>query len=110
MQAPPKKRRASARGAADAARDPHLGPCYVPSYYTLAMRLSFPHGGDTAYVAQCYPYTYTMLAGFVGGIAEVCASCVRRETLCLSYGRYVSKLVRWYVGTLVRWYVSTSVR
>ena len=52
------------------------------------MALAFPHGGDTAYVAQCYPYTYTKLQGVVSSLIERRSACVRRETLCVSYGRH----------------------
>ena len=34
------------------------------------MALSFPHSGDTAYVAQCYPYTYTKLQKVVTSLVE----------------------------------------
>ena len=77
-QAPPKKRRNQGRGGADAARE------IAASYYTLAMVLSFPHSGDTAYVAQCYPYTYTKLQKVVSSLVERRSACVRRETLTLT--------------------------
>lgn len=30
------------------------------SLYTLSFLISFPHTGDTAYISQCYPFTYSM--------------------------------------------------
>ena len=88
-QAAPKKKKPSAAAAAAGAapREP------VQSYYTLSMALAFPYDGDTVYVAQCYPYTYTMLQGYLGSLVERRSACMRRDQLCLSYGRHAVDLL-----------------
>jgi len=76
---------AAASGAASsttAARDTPMS-----SYYTLTFKLQFPHSSDTAYVSQCYPYTYTMSQRLNARLlAEKRSSIIRREVLCHSYG------------------------
>ena len=72
----------SAAAAAKAAEPPPLN-----SFYTLTFTISFPLAGDTCYVSQCYPYTYTMAQSFCARlVAERRSAMIRRETLCHSYG------------------------
>ena len=53
-------------------------------YYTLTFSVSFPHDGDTAYLAHCYPYTYTDLRMYLRKLEAdpQRSNCFRRRTLC----------------------------
>jgi len=46
------------------------------SSYTLTFNLKFQHSGDTVYIAQCYPYTYSNLQSYLHEIQvkEKCLS------------------------------------
>jgi len=55
------------------------------SFHTLSLSLSFPHDDDVAYVAQCYPFTYSMLQRSLTSLASQTA-IVRRECLALTCG------------------------
>lgn len=56
------------------------------SLYTLSFLISFPHTGDTAYISQCYPFTYSMQQRGSRHLCDAHSAAVRRETLCRSYG------------------------
>lgn len=72
------------KGSAASAATPDA---LLGSYYTLTFRLSFTDSDDTVYIAQCYPYTYTMGQRVTTRLlAEKCSSVIRREALCQSYG------------------------
>jgi len=62
-------------------------------FYSLSMTLVFPHANDSAFVAQCYPYTYTRLQTYLHSLVERRPDIVRRETLCLSSGRNACELL-----------------
>lgn len=57
-------------------------------HHTLTMVIIFPAEDDVCYVAQCYPYTYSMLQASLGQIVSRCrkAEVVRRERLCYTAG------------------------
>lgn len=38
--------------------------------YSLSWTFRFPHSGDTCYFAHCYPYTYSDLQDYLGGIVN----------------------------------------
>ena len=47
-------------------------------FYTLSMAISFPNAADTAFLAQCYPYTFSRLQKELAAIGPR-PDMVRRE-------------------------------
>ena len=52
--------------------------------YTLTFTLTFPHSGDTVYLAHCYPYRYSdMMLDLERIMADPQrAQYIKRESLC----------------------------
>jgi len=53
-------------------------------YYTLTFSVKFKYDYDTAYLAHCYPYTYTDLCSYLKSVEEDSfrKSRMRRKALC----------------------------
>lgn len=65
-------------------------------FYTLSMTITFPHADDTAFIAQCYPYTYSRLQHYLGGITNARSDVIRRETL-------------WYALVVQCWFLPNAL-
>eukprot|EP00282_Hemiselmis_andersenii_P041655 CAMPEP_0172055604 /NCGR_PEP_ID=MMETSP1043-20130122/5362_1 /TAXON_ID=464988 /ORGANISM="Hemiselmis andersenii, Strain CCMP441" /LENGTH=467 /DNA_ID=CAMNT_0012714999 /DNA_START=9 /DNA_END=1409 /DNA_ORIENTATION=- len=58
------------------------------NHYTLSFQVRFPHGNDTAFLAMCFPYTYTDLQDFLVGLEkdETSSATFTRSELCRTIG------------------------
>ena len=54
--------------------------------YTLTFTLTFPHSGDTVYLAHCYPYRYSDMMEDLANIKAdpVRSRCFSQKVLCNS--------------------------
>ena len=68
-------------------------------YYSLAFSVSFPHSGDSCYLAYHYPYSYTML------MVSVCVRvCVRVCVLYIKNTVHVTVSANVYVSYVHTYY------
>jgi hypothetical protein len=88
---PPPARKGGGRGRGVASQSGGGGGGGEPAlayFYSLTFSITFPHADDVCYVAQCYPFTYSMQQARTSALvgARGADRIVRRETLCTSYG------------------------
>ena len=61
-------------------------------YYTLTFSYEFVHHDDEVFFAYCYPYTYTRLQRFLGGIEHKHTDKMRRKTVAKTIGGTFSEI------------------
>jgi len=85
---PARKGGGRGRGVASQSGGGGGGEPALAYFYSLTFSITFPHADDVCYVAQCYPFTYSMQQARTSALvgARGADRIVRRETLCTSYG------------------------
>lgn len=64
-------------------------------YYTLSLSIRFPHDDDRVYIANCYPYSYSDLIGYLRKMQERRSldDCVMIQSLCTTQAGNIMPLV-----------------